>query len=159
MAMIVATRTPAPGVTDASMDYPRDWRTQKSTLPQSDTDEPLGHQEVGRTIAIHSLVVSPEHRNKGLATVLMRSYVQRIKDSKIAERIALLAHQELVPFYKTFNFEDMGPSSCTFGGGGWNNMVSGLESFEFIDFSDKTRFWSFLICMTIRNFSTRTSGT
>lgn len=123
VAMIVATRTPAPCVTDASMDYPKDWRTNKSTVPAKGQDEVLGHQDVGGTIALHSLVTSPEHRNKGLANVLLKSYIQRIKDSKIAERIALLAHDDLERFYGRFGFDSMGPSSCTHGGGGWNNMV------------------------------------
>lgn len=121
--MVIATRTPAPSVTDASMDFPKDWKTVKSGLRKINGEEPIGHQETGRTIAVHSLVTAPAHRNKGLAQVLMKSYVQRIKDSKIADRVALLAHDELIDFYQNLGFDNMGPSSCTYGGGGWNNMV------------------------------------
>lgn len=123
VAMIVATRTPAPAVTDASMDYPKDWKTNKSSVPTADQEEPVGHQNTGGTIALHSLVTHPEHRGKGLANVLLKSYIQRIKDSRIADRIALLAHDDLERFYTRFGFDNMGPSSCTHGGGGWNNMV------------------------------------
>jgi len=123
IAHIIATRSPFPGVTDASMAVPPDWRTNKSTLPSSDNKEPLGHQDQGGTVCIHSLAVSPAHQGIGLGTVLMKAYVQRIKDSKCADRLALLAHDHLVRFYTGFGFENMGSSEATFGGGEWNDMV------------------------------------
>lgn len=129
IAMIVATRTPAPSVTDASMDVPSDWRTRKSSLPEPGQTEAVGHQDVGGTIALHSLVVAPEHRNKGLANVLLKSYIQRIKDSKIAERIALLAHDDMDRFYSRFGFDNLGRSTVKHGGGGWNNMVHRILPF------------------------------
>ena len=123
---VVATRTPAPSVTDASMGVPADWKTNRSSLPKDD-EEPLGHQERGGTVAVHSVAVSKEHQGIGLGTVLMKSYIQRIKDSKCADRLALLAHDHLIEFYKGLGFENMGPSKATFGGGGWNNMVWSFE--------------------------------
>lgn len=59
----------------------------------------------------------------GIGSVLLRSYLQRIKDAKIAVRLALLAHDDMKKFYGRFGFDDMGPSQATFGGGNWNNMV------------------------------------
>ncbi|KAI1614991.1 arylalkylamine N-acetyltransferase [Exophiala viscosa] len=123
MAHIVATRSPAPGVTEESMALPADWETSRSSLPSSTDEEPLGHQEIGGTVCVHSLAVAPEFQKMGLGTVLAKSYISRIKDSKCAERIALLAHDHLVPFYTALGFENMGPSSVTSCGGGWNNMV------------------------------------
>jgi GNAT superfamily N-acetyltransferase len=108
------------------MGLPDDWQARRSSLPRPGEDEPIGHQEEGRTIALHSLAVAVEHQNKGLGSVLMKAYIQRIKDSKIADRIALLAHDHLVGFYEGVGFTDMGPSACTFGGGGWNNLVRTL---------------------------------
>jgi predicted N-acetyltransferase YhbS len=72
---------------------------------------------------VHSLAVAVEHQKKGLGTVIMKAYIQRIKDSKIADRIALLAHDQLVGFYENLGFTNAGPSTCTFAGGGWNNMA------------------------------------
>lgn len=106
------------------MDFPKDWKTQKTTLPRDDTKEVLGHQEVGGTICIHSLAVMPEYQSMGIGSVLLKSYIQRIKDAKIADRLALLAHDNMKKFYGRFGFDDMGASQCTFGGGNWNNMVS-----------------------------------
>ncbi|KAK5081516.1 hypothetical protein LTR05_007647 [Lithohypha guttulata] len=131
IAIIVATRTQAPSVTDASMDYPKDWKTDKRTLSTSGNKEPLGHQENGATICIHSLAVRSEYQSMGIGSVLLRSYIQRIKDAKIADRLALLAHDEMKKFYGRFGFDDMGPSQCTFGGANWNNMI-----LEFSDLQD-----------------------
>ena len=105
------------------MALPNNWKTRRSSLPAPDEGEPLGHQEQGSTIAVHSVAVAVEHQKKGLGTVLFKAYIQRIKDSKIADRIALIAHDNLIKFYEGLGFVDMGPSSCTFGGGNWNNMV------------------------------------
>ena len=59
----------------------------------------------------------------GLGTVLFKAYIQRIKDSKCADRLALLSHDHLLGFYTGLGFENMGPSEATFGGGGWHNLV------------------------------------
>lgn len=64
----------------------------------------------------------------GLGSILMKSYIARIKDSKSAKQLALLAHDHLVPFYKGLGFENLGPSAVTSHGGNWNNMVC-LDSF------------------------------
>lgn len=121
---IIATRTAAPCVTDASMDYPKDWKTNKTTLPRPGETETIGHQDVGGTVCIHSIAVRPEYQSMGIGSVLLRSYLQRIKDAKIADRLALLAHDDMKKFYGRFGFDDMGSSQATFGGGDWNNMVS-----------------------------------
>ncbi|EXJ93888.1 hypothetical protein A1O1_02281 [Capronia coronata CBS 617.96] len=123
MAHIVATRSPAPSVTEASMGIPPNWRARRSSLPDKTDEEAIGHQDIGGTICVHSLAVAPEFQKMGLGTVLMKSYIQRMRDSKIAERIALLAHHDLVPFYRSLGFENMGPSSVTSCGGNWNNLI------------------------------------
>ncbi|PGH35935.1 hypothetical protein GX50_01260 [[Emmonsia] crescens] len=124
IAHILATRTPALCVTDASMGIPPNWRDKSSsTLESCNGSEPLGHQDQGSTIALHSLAVLPEHQGKRLGSTLLKAYIQRIKDAAIANRIALLAHDHLIPFYTSLGFENRGLSDCTFGGGGWYSMV------------------------------------
>jgi len=123
IAHVVSTRTPAPCVTDATMDIPENWQEGRSSLPTPGEREPKGHQETGGTICVHSLAVLKEHQKKGLGSILMKAYIQRIKDSKIAERVALLAHDPLIKFYVEMGFENMGDSQAKFGGGGWNNMI------------------------------------
>jgi hypothetical protein len=105
------------------MALPEDWQSPDPQPPKAGT-EPLGHQSHGKTIAIHSVAVLPAHQRKGLGRTLMRSYIQRMEDSGVADRLALLAHEPLVPFYERLGFDNNGKSKATFGGGGWYNMVS-----------------------------------
>lgn len=118
---IIATRTSAPCVTDRSMKLPSKWEGERWTFEDG---EAVGHEEGGGTIAIHSLAVLEEHQGKQVGSTLMKSYIHRIREAQIADRIAIIAHDHLVDFYKSFGFEDHGESKCQFGGGGWRDLVS-----------------------------------
>ena len=156
IAHIIATRTAAPCVTDATMDYPKDWRTNKSSLPNE--KEPVGHQNIGGTICIHSLAVRSEYQAMGIGSVLLKCYIQRMKDAKIADRLALLAHDDLKNFYGRFGFDDMGPSQATFGGGNWNNMVS-IELGIVVYVANIARFSSFQMYRMISRAKAMTGNT
>ncbi|KAA8650655.1 hypothetical protein EYZ11_002807 [Aspergillus tanneri] len=117
---VIATRTSTPHVTDKSMQLPEKWETERQTI---DNGETVGHDEYGNTIAIHSLAVLPEHQGKQVGSTLMKSYIQRIKEAQIADRLVLIAHDHLVSYYESFGFENRGPSKCRFGGGGWTDMA------------------------------------
>ncbi|KAL8999909.1 MAG: hypothetical protein Q9169_001315 [Polycauliona sp. 2 TL-2023] len=116
VAQVIATKCASTTVTDESMEYPADWRTRSSVSARQ------GHQEHGRTIAIHSLAALPEFKGRGLGKIVMKSYMQRMESSGIADRIALLAHDDLIPYYEGLGFVNTGKSEVQFGGGGWVNM-------------------------------------
>lgn len=82
---IISAKASSDVVTDEAMDYPKDWA---STTSQS----PLGHQEQGRTIALHSVAILPEFQGRGLGRILMLSYMQNMNGAGIADRLALIAH-------------------------------------------------------------------
>lgn len=124
IAHVIATRTSSLRVTEESMKIPEDWQTRKRSLPDAGEKNYVGHEDQGTTVALHSLAVKAEHQKKRVGSTLMKSYIQRIKEAQIADRIALLAHDHMVPFYEALGFENHGPSACTFGGGGWFDMVS-----------------------------------
>ncbi|KAI1344611.1 hypothetical protein F5Y15DRAFT_411436 [Xylariaceae sp. FL0016] len=117
MAHIIATRSNDKVVTDAAMDYPRDYATVK----QNTTG--LGHHELGRTVCIHSLAVHPKLQGCGMGKLIMKSYLQQIKSAGLADRISLICESYLVNYYRRFGFEHVGESQATFGGGGWHDMV------------------------------------
>ncbi|KAJ5554867.1 hypothetical protein N7535_007311 [Penicillium sp. DV-2018c] len=122
---IIATRTSEPLVTDYSMKLPANWKNERWS---SEDGHAVGHVEGGSTIAIHSLAVDPDHQGKQVGSTLMKSYIHRIREAQIAERIAIIAHDHLVSFYESFGFVSHGPSACQFGGGGWVDMVLELGS-------------------------------
>ncbi|KKY24108.1 putative gnat family [Phaeomoniella chlamydospora] len=129
IAHIVATRTTAETVTDAAMALPSNWQESvTASEEQTPTDE--GHQDRGRTVAVHTFAVLPEHRGKRVGSMLMQSYIERIKSAKVADRITLLAHGELIPFYEKFGFKNLGPSNARFGGGNWHDMALDFDPTE-----------------------------
>lgn len=90
-------------------------------------DANVGHQENGRTLAVHSLAVLPDYQRRGLGTALMKSYVQRMLESDVADRVALLTYDRLVPYYEALGFENIGRSRVKFGGEAWNDMVCSVQ--------------------------------
>jgi predicted N-acetyltransferase YhbS len=115
---IVATKTTNPTVTDDDMNIPSSSRG---------SDVTVGHREEGRTICIHSLAVLPAYQRRGLGKTLMKAYLQRMETQGVADRAALIAHQELIPYYEALGFESLGASRAQFAGGGWFDMVRELR--------------------------------
>ncbi|THX71532.1 acyl-CoA N-acyltransferase [Aureobasidium pullulans] len=113
LAHCVVTKTTNPTVMDEDMEVPKDWKTSGTSSSS------VGHREEGRTIAVHSLAVLPSLQGQGLGSTLLKALYQRMGYVQAADRIALLAHGELVKFYEKLGFENKGPSKATFGGGNW----------------------------------------
>ena len=61
---------------------------------------------------------------------MMKAYIQRMESQGVADRLALIAHEALIPYYEGFGFENRGKSEAKFGGGGWFNLVRDLKSEE-----------------------------
>lgn len=117
LAHAVVTKSRNSTIQDEDMALPPDWQGEPHSNPG------LGHKEDGRTLCLHSLAVLPKYQGRGLGTILMNASIERFGHSGIADRIALITHDELVSFYKRFGFQDKGKSDARFGGGGWNDMV------------------------------------
>lgn len=84
LAHVVSTRSCSDVVTDNDMDYPRDWRERGGRSAA------VGHQEAGRTLAMHSLAVSPRLQGCGLGKMILKSYLQQMNNSGTADRVALI---------------------------------------------------------------------
>ncbi|MCJ1485707.1 hypothetical protein MMC06_005882, partial [Schaereria dolodes] len=135
LAHVIATKTNTPHVTDASIDFPISFPSHpdydcNTSIRSPSTEESfaasgrslVGHDESGRTLAIHSLCVLSKFQRRGLGKTILKSYMQRMDGSGLADRVALLAHDELVPWYTALGFNDNGQSAVTVGGGGWREM-------------------------------------
>jgi ribosomal protein S18 acetylase RimI-like enzyme len=121
---IVATKTNGSTVDDSDMGIPSD-----------DPSNPeLGNKEQGRTVAIHSLAVLPEFQHKGLGSTIMKAYLDRLAKQDVADRAALIAHEEMIPYYEKFGFKNKGKSAAQFGGGGWFDMVKEISDDEKEDY-------------------------
>ena len=85
LAHIISTRCRGDIITDADMGYPKDWRTRGGR-----TDENLGHQEAGRTVGIHSLAVLPRLHRCGIGQMIMKAFLDQMKNSGLVDRVALI---------------------------------------------------------------------
>lgn len=84
-AHIIATLGKGPVITDNDMGYPGNWRD-----PRASCGSPLGHQSAGRTICLHSFAVCPEVQGIGVGKTALKSYLQLMDQSGMADRVALI---------------------------------------------------------------------
>lgn len=96
----------------------------------TETQPSLGNKPEGRTAAIHSLAVLPQFQHKGLGSTLMKAYLDRLAKQDVVDRAALIAHEEMIPYYEKFGFKNKGKSAAQFGGGGWFDMVKDISAEE-----------------------------
>lgn len=87
LAHIIATKFEATSVSDKDMEYPCDFKTVKTSTSD------VGHVDAGRTVALHSIAVHPKLHGCGLGKLIMKAYMQQVKNSGIADRISLLAQE------------------------------------------------------------------
>ncbi|KAK0714641.1 acyl-CoA N-acyltransferase [Lasiosphaeris hirsuta] len=121
LAHIVSTKCRDTVVTDSDMGLPEDWRTR------SGRSADVGHQETGRTIALHSLAVAPKLQGCGVGKMIVKAYLQQMNNSGLADRVALICQDHLISYYERFGFQNKGESKVKFGGGGWYDMVFELS--------------------------------
>lgn len=111
---IIATKTYSSNITEASMSLP------------SLVDPTAGHHENSRFIGIHSLTIDPQWRGKNLGTLLIHDYIQKLSNQDLGDRIVIIAHAELIPFYEKIGFNNLGESLCKFGSSTFYDMAIDL---------------------------------
>jgi GNAT superfamily N-acetyltransferase len=76
------------------MAYPKDWRDPKARAGQD-----VGHQEGGKTVGVHSLAVLPRLHRCGLGQMVMKAFLDQMKNSGLVDRVALICQDvRLHPF-------------------------------------------------------------
>ncbi|KAJ6466947.1 acyl-CoA N-acyltransferase [Mycena sanguinolenta] len=93
------------------------------------------HVPDSSSVCIHSVCVSSAHRGLGVGLKLLREYIVRLETARREktapyERILLITHENLRPFYEKAGFEWVGPSAVVHGSQPWYEMRSilGLSS-------------------------------
>ncbi len=84
------------------------------------TDAKLHHSD-GANIMLLGLDVLPEYRRQGLATELVRRYVEREKANQ-RRALILTCLQSKVAMYEKMGFHDDGIANSTWGGEEWHEM-------------------------------------
>jgi len=86
------------------------------------------HVPSSSSVCMHAVSISPDHRRKGLGVRLLREYTTRLESAtsinrlKSYERILLITHEELRPFYEAAGFEWLGKSDVVHGSRPWFEM-------------------------------------
>lgn len=102
-----------------------------TTLTSADlvTDESMSvHEPQGRTVCLHSVCVSPNHRHQGIATKLMSKWIEQLKQvnatlGKKYDRVALLSRPQLVGLYESVGFKNIGVSKVVHGPEPWIDCI------------------------------------
>jgi len=81
------------------------------------------HNSEGKTLCIHSVVIQPELRRKGLATKMLNEYIKRVvkKEEKVT-LILLICKENLKGFYENCGFQYIGLSKVVHGKDQWIDM-------------------------------------
>lgn len=67
----------------------------------------------GNVLCIHNVVIAEQFRHKGYGTFLVKSYLNKIRDNTEMKKAFLLCDQNLVPFYQSLGFQQIGQSDIT----------------------------------------------
>ena len=99
------------------------------TASSSLTHETMStHDPNGTLLCVHSVVVSPAHRRKGLALAMLATYLARLRDEnakdseKTVKEVRLLCKENLKALYQKAGFDLVGISSVVHGKDQWFEM-------------------------------------
>ncbi|KAH7329628.1 acyl-CoA N-acyltransferase [Stachybotrys elegans] len=120
IAHVISTQSASPVVTDDDMAYPPDWKADPSA------EATVGHKKSGRTLALHSLAVSPVAQRRGAGKALMKAYLAEMKKSGTADRVSILTYDRLIPYYTKLGFTHRGKSASEYAGVAWHDLSYGF---------------------------------
>ncbi|KAJ1305177.1 hypothetical protein OPQ81_000208 [Rhizoctonia solani] len=103
IGFIVATLSPSPTLTHHSMEV-----HEPEPKPSS--------------VCIHSVCVASAARGQGVASKLLREYLDRLEHIPDVARVLLICKAHLKPLYARAGFEEVGPSTVVHGKDPWFEM-------------------------------------
>lgn len=80
------------------------------------------HEEQGKTLCVHSVVVKEARRRRGFGLAMMREYCERVCVDESITEMRLLCKEYLVGFYSAAGFELVGKSDVVHGKDTWMEM-------------------------------------
>ncbi|KAA0158381.1 hypothetical protein FNF31_05451 [Cafeteria roenbergensis] len=91
------------------------------TLAKALTEESMAeHDPEGRLLCIHSVVVAPRWRRRGVAAWMVRQYCSRVAQmQRQVDAFALLSKEPNAPLYERCGFESLGDSGVDHGADMW----------------------------------------
>ncbi len=87
--------------------------------------ELVGHDPEAPNAVIMSVVIDPAHQGKGYASLMMRTFIERMKTMR-KQSIHLMCKERHVDLYSRYGYEYVRPSASDHGGMSWHEMVMTL---------------------------------
>ena len=87
--------------------------------------ELVGHDPAAPNVVIMSVVLDPGHQGKGYSTLLMRTFVEQMREAG-KRTIHLMCKDRHVDLYRHFGYRYVKPSASDHGGMAWHEMVMEL---------------------------------
>lgn len=87
------------------------------------------HCKDGANVMLLGLDVLPQYRGQGLATEIVRQYIEREKE-KHRKKLYLTCLDNKVKMYEKMGFVNLGISNSTWGGEAWYDMSYSLDEVE-----------------------------
>lgn len=78
--------------------------------------------EVGNNLAILTVATLPERQHHRISTHVIKYFLERAKEKEV-EAIVLACKKELITFYESFGFTNLGISGSSHGGSTWYDMI------------------------------------
>mmetsp|Transcript_12319 Transcript_12319/g.31549 ORF Transcript_12319/g.31549 Transcript_12319/m.31549 type:complete len:243 (-) Transcript_12319:675-1403(-) len=108
------------GATDAIIGYVCATATAKEQLEEESMSV---HDPDGTTACIHSVCVATEQRRKGVATRMLKSYIQWVQQtSRDITNMQLICKEHTIALYAGVGFQMIGPSKVVHGTDPWFDM-------------------------------------
>ncbi|KAK1569799.1 acetyltransferase [Colletotrichum navitas] len=117
IAHTIATQSVSRAVKDEDMACPVKWKTESTAI------HCVGHRPEGRSIALHSLAVSPSWQRLGYGKKLISIYIKEMMKIGQADRISILTYDRLVPYYQKLGFAHFGKSQSEYAGVVWHDLA------------------------------------
>lgn len=85
-----------------------------------------GHDPQGQHQMIFGLATTPEKRHQGIASTLMKSFIENAR-RRGKRKMILTCKEEKIPYYEKFGYVNNGVSQSVHGGSIWYDMVLDLS--------------------------------
>lgn len=89
--------------------------------------ELIGHDAAAPNVVIMSVVIDPAQQGRGYASLLMRTFIERMAD-RGKRTIHLMCKDRHVPLYERFGYRYVKPSASDHGGMAWHEMEMELPA-------------------------------
>jgi len=86
--------------------------TNESSIYHSSMSD---HSQDGRTLIIHTVVVTENYRRQGIASFMLSSYIEEMKKIGNIQNVLLLSKNYLLAFYMKNGFSLIGASAVVHG--------------------------------------------